>query len=282
MQKIFYLIFGILFLVSPALVQAAEISVVPAGEKSFVAGEKFQVDVVLDTAGESLNAFLGTISFPENLLSLSEVRDGNSIVNFWIERPKISPLSFSGITPGGYVGSHGLLLSLVFTAQKSGAGVISVDNAETLRNDGKGTSVKVSAKDFAFSVKTASGAVPVFQSAEDKDPPENFTPTLAKDPNLFDGQWFLVFATSDKGSGIDHYEVSEGKNNWVVAESPYLLKKQNLLSDIFVKAVDKAGNERLAVIHTQPWLGYVMLALLAIIVITAAVFYRKRLVRHRK
>ena len=30
-----------------------------------------------------------------------------------------------------------------------------------------------------------------------------------KDPNVFDGKWFLVFAALDKGSGIDHYEVME-------------------------------------------------------------------------
>ena len=32
--------------------------------------------------------------------------------------------------------------------------------------------------------------------------------------------------------------------NWKVAKSPYLLEDQGLSSFIFVKAVDKAGNER--------------------------------------
>ena len=32
--------------------------------------------------------------------------------------------------------------------------------------------------------------------------------------------------------------------NWIIAESPYLLKNQRLSDFIFVKAVDKAGNKR--------------------------------------
>jgi hypothetical protein len=283
MKKILYIAFVLSFLFFPALSRGAEISAV-SESKNLVSGEKFQVDFLLDTQNESLNAFAGSIAFPKKLLSLPEVSDGNSIVNFWIEKPKENTasstssetvFSFSGITPGGYVGSRGPITSFVFTVLKTGSGTISVRDAEVLKNDGKGTAAAVSTKDFSFIAEAGNGQIPAFPAVIDTDPPENFTPTIAKDPNIFDNQWFVAFATQDKGSGIDHYEIAEKKSEWIRAESPYLLRDQSRSSDIYVKAVDKAGNERIAVIHTAPILKYIVFALLAILLLIAVALYRR-------
>ncbi len=90
---------------------------------------------------------------------------------------------------------------------------------------------------------------------------------LLSDQRVFDGQYFIIFDAQDKQTGIDHYEVLEsepgaesagesgrsdlirrfikGKTpQWKVAQSPYLLEDQKLQSEVHVKAVDKAGNER--------------------------------------
>ena len=48
----------------------------------------------------------------------------------------------------------------------------------------------------------------------------------------------------------------EAKRKCAPAESPYLLKNQKLNKNIFIKAVDKNGNERVAVLLPQkplPW-----------------------------
>ena len=83
-------------------------------------------------------------------------------------------------------------------------------------------------------------------------------PEIARDPTIFDGKWFLVFATQDKGLGIDHYEIKETRyrffgsfSRWISAESPYALRDQELKSYILVKAVDKAGNERIVKINPR-------------------------------
>jgi len=60
-----------------------------------------------------------------------------------------------------------------------------------------------------------------------------------------------VFATQDKGSGVDYYEVCEGKSECVRAENLYLLKNQNLDEEITVYAVDKQGNKRMAVLRPE-------------------------------
>jgi hypothetical protein len=106
-----------------------------------------------------------------------------------------------------------------------------------------------------------------FRAMIDATPPEDFKPEISKDPAIFEGKYFLSFATADKTSGVDHYEILEEpqKNllgriftqnqhktehettqNWKVGESPYLLEDQSLKTKILVKAVDKAGNEKIS------------------------------------
>ena len=96
---------------------------------------------------------------------------------------------------------------------------------------------------------------------KDPDPPEIFEPVLARNPNVFDNKWFLVFVSQDKGSGIAYYAIRETRREiniqretdakWVEAESPYLLEDQELRSFAYVKAVDKAGNERVAMVKPR-------------------------------
>lgn len=45
---------------------------------------------------------------------------------------------------------------------------------------------------------------------------------------------------------MDRYEIQEGIEPYIAGNSPYLLKDQKIKSVIRVKAIDKAGNERLA------------------------------------
>ena len=89
-----------------------------------------------------------------------------------------------------------------------------------------------------------------FRAMIDATPPEEFKPEIGKAPAVFEGKYFLSFATIDRMSGVAHYEISETRNQkqeaWKVGESPYLLEDQGLRSIIKVKAVDKAGNERIA------------------------------------
>jgi len=239
------------------IVFAAELNLISHTQEINV-GQQFQVDVILNTEGEQINAIEGKITFPRDLLELKKINDGNSIINFWIEKPKSAPdgqVVFSGIVPGGYNDNQGLILSITFLAKKEGSGLIEIQNAKTLLNDGKGTEAKLKIFNFQFliskEVLTTQFSVP---EIKDLEPPENFKPEITSDPTIFEGKYFLVFATQDKGSGIDHYEVLESRNqkienrNWRTVESPYLLKDQKLKSFIYVKAVDKAGNERIAIL----------------------------------
>jgi len=232
-------------------------------------GAGFQTDVLLNAENEEINAVEGKIIFPPELLELQTINDGNSIVNFWVERPhkeqgtgdkKQGEIAFSGITPGGYEGEKGLLFSAVFRALREGDGVLEVKDVKALLNDGKGTPARLSLSPFKFIVSKEDPLVPglLIPAPEDIEPPESFKPEIARDHAIFDGKWFLVFATQDKSSGIDHYEVKESRQKiftlfqkWVPAESPYILSDQELRSFVFVKAVDKDGNTRVVKIPPQ-------------------------------
>jgi len=100
------------------------------------------------------------------------------------------------------------------------------------------------------------GPTTTFRIMIDKTPPEDFEPTVQE----IDGSQYLVFSAKDALSGVDHYEVVESSprtflgivlddtpdtQDWQTAESPFLLQDQTLQSIVAVKAIDRAGHERI-------------------------------------
>jgi len=253
--KFIFLLPAFLFLFSAPLVFAAEIRL-DANKTEVNSGEQFEVKFFVNTPEESVNAFEGKVTFSNNLLDLKEIRDGNTIVNFWIEKPKAqdNTIVFSGVTPGGFNGKNGLIFSAIFEAKKEGVAKFEINDARILRNDGIGSTAVLSAAPFEMVIsKGAQIEIPALPKIEDRERPESFVPEIARDESVSIGKWFIVFLTQDKASGIDHYEVKESRqkiltffSRWRGAESPYVLRDQELRSYIFVKAIDKAGNERTA------------------------------------
>jgi hypothetical protein len=254
-----------------------------ANEKDFSLGGDYMIDVYLDTEGKSINAIEGDIIFPSNLLDFKSFRDGNSAINFWIQKPNIvndGKLSFSGITTGGFSGTKNFLFSLIFHTKNIGMGDISFDNLQILSNDGLGTVVNTFTPPFAFSILKDSISPNNSLDIIDRNPPESFIPVITQDKDIFDGKSFLVFSTVDKGSGIDHYEVLEDRyffwDKYVVAESPYLLKNSKWTHSIYVKAFDKAQNYRWEKLSTQNEIfSLKYLGLFGIILVICIYFLRK-------
>lgn len=256
--KSLVLLCALFFLFSAPLVFAAEMFFVAPDNKPAV-GDLFKTDFFLNTQDQNINAVTGKVIFPGDTLELKEIRDGNSIINLWVDRPALKAdgqIAFSGITPGGYKGDKGLLFSLIFRVVKSGPASLKVSEGQTLLNDGKGTEVNLFAPTLILQTVAKSEGGQVNYDLNDKTPPESFVPEIAQDKNIADDKWFVVFVTQDKESGVDHYEVQENKNNnssgsWQTATSPYVLQDQSLRSYVYIKAVDKAGNETLAVIDPK-------------------------------
>ncbi len=252
-------------------------------------GQEFFVPITLDTQGESVNAIEGNIVFPHSLLEMIDIESGNSIINFWIEKPQrqgAEKIIFSGITPGGFVGSNQNIFTLVFRAKEPGLGNIHGSNFQVLRHDGMGTALPLEINTAWVEVNSSTSDNFFGQvQREDREIPESFVPYVTQDPHLFSGKYTLIFSSQDKGSGIDHYEVKEGKNaNYEVFESPYMIKNQALDTDIFIKAVDNFGNERIVVIEGENKISWyesilksgILLAVIFFIVATACLVCFKR------
>ncbi len=274
MNKLFITIVLTLCGLLPSSVLALEMSFEPANvasnqEKAFTA------TLVVNTDGESINAVDGTLSVAGQLADGLSISDSGSIVTYWVKPPTYdkatNTIQFSGTIPGGYEGQAGILFSIILPPY-SGPSLdkaISIGQATAYINDGLGTQAKVQAKQFAI---TSQGSGPVDteiasqlyldEKRPDNVPPEVFSPQLAQDDRVFDGQWFVNFATTDKQSGIAYYEIQETRSGaldagrWKRAQSPYLLEDQDLHSYIYIVAVDRQGNERMIRVNPRRPLGW--------------------------
>jgi len=263
-------LYKILFIFSlgfilPQMVFAAQISFDTKTTQMQV-GKNFEVILFVNTEQENINAFEGKVTFPGNFLDLKEIRDGNTIVNFWVEKPKAqdNTIVFSGVTPGGFNGRNYLLFSAIFEAKKEGVAKFGVNDARILRNDGIGSMAVLSITPFELVISKGSRAeISAIPKIKDRERPELFVPEIARDELVSGGKWFLVSATQDKGTGIDHYEIKETRqrflgifSKWISGEFPYVLQDQELRSYVFVKAVDKAVNTRVEQISPRNPLGW--------------------------
>jgi hypothetical protein len=237
-----------------------------SAEKNIGINGELEVSVFLDTEGEQINAIEGLIVFPNDVIEIIDINDGGSIIDVWIQKPILTQegIIFSGITPGGFGGVYeplklqqkpGKVLTFILKGKKPGTAPIVMKNALTLLNNSEGSEAQVSLLPLSINVLDYQGVL-IKGKSLDVDLPEEFLPEIVQDPNMFDGKYFLIFHTQDKGSGVDHYEIME-QEKWITKESPYVLEDQSLQSVIKVKAIDNSGNERIvelpATYPQKPW-----------------------------
>jgi len=260
----------ILLVVTPAY--AARVYFEPAGGQ-FEVGDSINVSVFLDTEGESINAVELGVKVPQ-LLRIKSISKSGSAIQLWVKEPSFSNnnVSLIGGIPGGSKSSRMLISKIVTQASAIGEGSIGfLPDSSVLLHDGQGTALTLtSVSGGVFKIvpraKTEETPVPaeegedeeesttpapeedVKEEAEieitDKKRPQKFDILIGSDPRVFDGQHFISFFSTDKDSGIDRYEVKEGKGEYKIAQSPYLLDDQNLKTVIRVRAYDGVGNYR--------------------------------------
>ena len=241
-------------------------------------GDAAKVSIRLDTdeaAGECINAVDAVISYSESIVPV-DITIGKSIFPMWVEAPVINKetrtISFAGGIPNGYCGRvqgdpnlTNTLVEIFFRAPgmqvgggeaRSAATVQFTDETTAYLNDGLGTPARLQkiGANFALADTVGSSILDPWSGDVQADdiPPEEFGATIES----IDGKWFVVFNTTDKQTGISHYEVIEesyaksklfdfGAANapWIESRSPHVLKDQSRNSVVRVKAIDKAGNE---------------------------------------
>lgn len=244
----------------PCVASAAMLYVNPT-EGTYGLSDTFIADVRLDNQNECVNAIHVELHYPTDTLRAVDFSKGESILSLWIEEPKIDTdrgiVTFSGGIPGGYCGRiagdpvlSNVLGRIVFSvvgADATRAEVTLADTSVVYLNDGQATRAHLTTQSGSYVIQKTplARANPwLIEVGEDKTPPDPFVITIESTRRVFGGNYYAVFATQDKQSGVDHYEIFE-RGVWRTASSPHQLKDQYLLGGIQVKAIDKAGNERL-------------------------------------
>ncbi|HRH25450.1 MAG TPA: cohesin domain-containing protein [Parcubacteria group bacterium] len=280
MKKLKVLIVSLVLLV-PVITFGAEVSLV-SKDKEYVVNKEFTVNVYLDTEGDSINAVEGDISFKPSVLEVVAIKDGNSSVNFWINKPGLvtkDKISFSGVTPGGVRGQDRLLFSIVFKPIKSGESNVDIGDVVLLKNDGLGTKASTKVVGLSIKVVPSTGGPATNEVVIDDREPETFLPVIGRNSEIYEGKSFLVFSTQDKESGIEYYEVKEGIfGEYTRAISPFVLNNQKLDKKIYVKAVDLNGNTRVVSIKPENYkVWYKRSEILGIIILVIlVVFYNRK------
>ena len=212
--------------------------------------------VMLDTEGDTLNAISGTLFFGDKIQQPPTIITGNSIVPLWIKSPSVSgnSVTFSGVLPGGFsvlydqFGDHprtqAKLFSLAFPYEPDVTKIpFSFDTCLAYSNNGQGTQVPITTIPSTLSIPTDPK---LFAAVVDTEPPEPFAITVQSVKSFLGGRYFISFQAVDAVSGVQKYYVRENNGEWVVTSSPFIVDASKTPTMIFVKAVDGAGNERIA------------------------------------
>lgn len=285
-MKKYFITICTLFVLAPQLVFASRIYFQPQEEIAGTSGD-FVVAVLMD-ATQSVNAIEGVLNLPQGV-TVKSVSTGNSIISMFVQTPTVTndTVSFSGIIPGGYQGEGGTLFTVTLLPtggermQLSFAQKPTVYLAQT-----PGVKDVVSTENVTVAIAEGKRNMPV--NPPDFDMPEPIVYSVASSADVYDGKLFLSFVAQDKGSGVDRYEIAETyfphkKLNWKEVQSPYVLTDQKQSSYVYVRAIDEAGNVRVAVVdpRTSPsWWVYVLqwevLVIILALLLAVAVYNRRK------
>jgi len=216
-------------------------------------GEQIVIPIKLDTEGATVNTISGEVTISGDAVSINSLNEQNSVVSLWVERPEHSAdkVTFAGIIPGGFRGvlgagvnsyEPGIILNIVILGKKVGEGTLNVSITTLVEHAEKQNLIPVA--DKLVNIRVVEGGESNIVRYVDTEPPELFKPVIVSSHYVSDTGYALVFQTRDVGSGIDHYEVKVADGEFLRAENPYPLDKSQIHSIIYVKAIDRAGNER--------------------------------------
>ena len=150
----------LVYVFSTGSAQAADFKVSPSGG-TFGTGKTFNVELKINTFGESINAAQGKLQFDPKVLEVKSISKEGSIFNFWLQEPAFSnetgTIEFIGGTPSGVSGSSLQAVSITFSAKALGTSDFVFINASITASDGSGTNISGNAIGASFNVSSSGG-----------------------------------------------------------------------------------------------------------------------------
>lgn len=140
-------VFGAMFVfacaLAPSRADAAILYLTPSSG-TYTVGSTFDVSLLLNTEGETINTIAANINFPADRLQLVSPSTGNSIISLWITPPSADNIKgkvvLQGGLPGGVSFNNGLVITLTFRVKSVGPAQVSfASGSEVLLHNGRGT-----------------------------------------------------------------------------------------------------------------------------------------------
>jgi len=107
-------------------------------------GDKFTIEVMVNSPEESINAVSGTVVFPGNLVHVLSLNKDDSLIKLWTQEPKLRSdnILFEGVILNpGFQGNNGPIFSINFEAETTGRVDLNFNEGAVLANNGLGTNV---------------------------------------------------------------------------------------------------------------------------------------------
>src|SRR3989344_72681 len=135
--------FGVLFALGAQNANAATLSLSPS-TGTFEVGSTFNVNIILNTEGQTVNAITADLRFPPDALQVVSPASGKSVIGIWTVPPRYDNaaglLELEGGIPGGLNTSSGLISTMTFRVKKPGTAFVQfLDSSEVYLHDGQGT-----------------------------------------------------------------------------------------------------------------------------------------------
>ncbi len=253
------------------------------------------VSLMISPSDEGINAISADININQGTARFNQIQDGNSIISAWIEKPTISNniIHFAGIIPGGFAGVYspfnkdkqpGLVLQFVLSTKTPGTVSLGISNVQAFSGQAQALNLSIDPQNLNINFTKVSDEHFSLSKSDTTTPSDLGLQITHLDKDT--KNWFAVFSARDNESGIDHYEYQESfestpdPSKWQTAESPKELIDQSLHHYVFVKAVDRNGNEKIISVQPNPssnstWL-YVGIFLAVIILLGVLTIVRQR------
>lgn len=225
----------------------------------------FNIEILIDANGKSINAISGTIEFSKNII-VKNINFNNSIINMWVNIPRVELLNnkriikFSGIIPGGFSGiikandsnsKPGKLFDIDFYADIVENISIHSSNVNVYLNDGYGS--KLNIQDFTKNIEIIKRDKKLIDfnkqninTAGTKENNIDLSPPIINSVSIIDsgdGNDILTLNVFDNESGIRDVRVRFFSffkwHKWNSFENSIITPKFSIIAQIFVENNDK-------------------------------------------
>lgn len=183
---------------------------------SFEVESTFDVSVILNTQGETINAFEIDINFPPKTLQVVSPSTGKSIASLWVSPPKYNnqtgTIQLRGGIPDGINTTGGNIATISFRAKSTGSAAITfLNDTKVLLHDGSGSDTLDQLNNAVLSLVLPPPAGPIVVSETHPDQSKWYNLSsiiLTWDPNA-EGVEGYSYEMSDKPTNIPD-DISDG------------------------------------------------------------------------